>query len=325
MSARTPGCDLDGTKAQEIFSSTVKLAESGPKQLWKLTKVTKNNYTSDWAGVMRAYDTINAILIATKGFIPRQTVLQKHFSTWLASQSIEWSPIDKDQAVCNLRLMMSTLLDRKRRRQAAPKQYSRLVILMDMLRSNTDETSPTTPKGPTRIRGKQSVAVVLPEVPKDVEVVEIVDTDDDGGDYSHLHNIFPSKPAASKVSTGASSSTSLPIDASQLAEMTKDSVPGPSPAEYREKPSTDVGGAPKHDAEGVEEPDTKRMKFDFSIYLNKPGVSRDVLWNQVYTRAYRAQQKSCTKQGKTKEQASMAAKEFAKEEVKRWLQAYEQR
>ena len=148
---RTPGCDLPDALATEIIDNHVKLVACSPKTLWSLNRVTKRGHTSDWAAVKKAFPELNSILEATEGLIPHQVSLEQAFQAWLSRNHLDWSPSDRARCILHLRMMLSTLQDRKRRKQGAPRNFPELGILLDMLRvakedSASDSGSPAQPR-----------------------------------------------------------------------------------------------------------------------------------------------------------------------------------
>ena len=278
---RTPGCDLPDARATEIFNEHVTLVACSPKTRWSLKKVTNRGDTSDWAAVKKAYPELNSILEATEGLIPPQVSLERAFQAWLSNNHLDWSPSDRARCILHLRMMLSTLQDRKRRRQGPPRNFPELGILLDMLRvakedSASDSGSPAQPRPrkspqqadsalvalgvaqdyvPRRVVGKQD-AVAIVEPPKDVVMVDLVD--DSGDEVSAASSdletaLFPS--LAGKLGRVG------PLDAAKLAELAAGTVRGPGPAAYKKtKKDDDDDDDEGDDADGMTVPKRKPMK-----------------------------------------------------------------
>ena len=102
-SKRRSGCDLDNDTARRVFSEHILLKECSAKDLWRLTK-------HPWQAVAKAQHVIRAILSATGGIIPRQIYPHQLFVGWQADAGLAWSLHDSEDAVYDLRRMMSKLL-----------------------------------------------------------------------------------------------------------------------------------------------------------------------------------------------------------------------
>ena len=258
-SNRTPGCDLDDEQSANIFDSHIKMAHCTPNELWKLKSVTKCGHTSDWASVKRSYDELHSILIASGGLIPHQLSLNKQFKKWLVDKGLHWTPSEADRCVLNLRMMLSTLLDRKRREQDAPRNYGQLQILMDMMKlvSKNDD-------GKRRLSYKQDVPTVVPLQKKQAIVLEISDDDvqesacvedeveQEDAKTEHSDSDLESKLFKPKPSTTTAPSSSKALTASDLAALASGPSLGPSPQEYAEAFKSNKGkkaSVPYHSSE----------------------------------------------------------------------------
>jgi hypothetical protein len=126
--------------------------------------------------------------------------------------------------------MLSTLLDRKRRDQDAPRNYGQLQILMDMMKLVKNDG------GNRRLSHKQDVPTVVPIPPKHIVTVEI--SDDEKAEEVRLDDAVSSEDDLERKLFGSKSSTSatatpgaVPLTASALAELAACPPTGPSPQE----------------------------------------------------------------------------------------------
>ena len=204
---------------------------------------------------------LTCLLEKSGGYIPRQVLLQKQFQMWLEKNGMVWTPAERDKCIINLRAMLQIVLDRKRRRLEAPRQFGELEILMNQLktsRSNIHDaaTDPATDgvdesqvatapdtyadngvqmaTAPAtsayclkRLRSKQDAIVEVKVPPKKIDLVEISDEDkaDDSGDDLHVL-LFGNKNKKLKDNDRD------PLTAAQLAAMAAGATAGPSPADY---------------------------------------------------------------------------------------------
>ena len=201
----------------------------------------------------------SALPTRLRSAIPHQLSLNKQFKKWLFDKGLHWTPSESDRCVLNLRMMLATLLDRKRREQDAPRNYGQLQILMDMMKlvSKNDD-------GKRRLSYKQDVPTVVPLQKKQAPVLEISDDDvqesacvedeveQEDAKTEHSEDDLESKLFKPKPSTTTAPSSSKALTASDLAALASGPSLGPSPQEYAEAFKSNKGkkaSVPYHSSE----------------------------------------------------------------------------
>ena len=135
---RIAGFDFPDDAASKLFDCHVSVAYCKPKELFKLSKVTKCGRTSDWACVNRHYGILNEMLDQAAGLIPKPSILTRQLDEWLRHDNRVWALKDVERAVGDLRCMLQSLMALKRDRKSAPKNYPHLQVLMDKMCLNAD-------------------------------------------------------------------------------------------------------------------------------------------------------------------------------------------
>ena len=333
---RTPGCDLPDDVAKTLFSEHVKVSSCSPTTLWSLQRITKDHHTSDWGAMKKAFRELHFCLEKSGGLIPHQLSFGRQLTSWLKDGGFEWQPNEIDACALRFRMMLQSLLDRKRRDQSAPRNFSELAVLMDMLhlaRSENEvaETPDIHRPSSKRLRCKQDVVSEVPIVKKPVDVVQISDSSESDGGFEELEKrIFK---------TNTSTSTTAPLSAAQLAELAQGAAAGPSPEDYlavtraeakkKGKSKTKEIAAPLPvDSKGGGPPMKRATKDSKGVangavdpiepYVNLDGKKK-VIRKRVHSRAYDLMKGYHLAQGVSKEEACLKAQTYACAQVERWL------
>ena len=131
--ARTVGCDLETPVVHKILNDTVPLNYCRPKELFRLEHIGKNGVSSEWAVFGKYWNTLNELLDAATGLIPKHKFFLQQFIEWLESQTppIVWAWKDSDRCVMHLRTMLQSLLAMKRNARRAPRSHGKVQVLID--------------------------------------------------------------------------------------------------------------------------------------------------------------------------------------------------
>eukprot|EP00959_Pyramimonas_sp_CCMP1952_P169280 3536399-Pyramimonas_sp.AAC.1 len=339
MHARTPGCDLPDDVAKTLFSEHLKVSSCSPNTLWSLQRVTQNHLSSDWSAMKKAFAELHFCLEKSGGLIPRQLSFSRQLTSWLREGGFDWQPAEIDACTMRFRMMLRPLLDRKRRDQGAPRNFSELAALMNMLQLSSkrmvgDEVGePPDLDRPAskRIRGKQDVVTEVPIVKKPVDVVQISDSSETDSDFEKLEKKL--------FKNTTSTSTRAPLTAAQLVELAQGAAAGPSPGDYmavsreetkkhaESKNKTMVPAPLPDDSKDMATPmetakqGAKGVASDavdpIEPYLKMNG-KRSVIRKRVHSRAYVLEKGYHLAQGASKEEACKKAQVYACAQAERW-------
>ena len=137
--SRTKGIDLDDEAAQRLFAGHLPLSQIHPKELWKLSKVTRKGQTSDWDAMQKAYSFLSALLDATGGRIPHINSFSLQMGSFLKTHWCVWRLIDLEFAVDRLRSMLGALRRLGRAERLPPTRHRNLSMLVAKMISSTDD------------------------------------------------------------------------------------------------------------------------------------------------------------------------------------------
>ena len=132
--SRRLGIDLTNDEARVLLSTYIKLAACRPKQLFKVSKIDKNNCTSNWADIKFNYELLSHLLDVIKGRNIKARIFTQQLDTFLRANDMVWSLADVEAAVKGLKVMLSTLgaLARDANRRP-PRSYECLMGLVSKM------------------------------------------------------------------------------------------------------------------------------------------------------------------------------------------------
>ena len=125
---RTPGAELHQSVAWALFDSHVTLSSAKPRELFRFDE------KAPWQSIDTNANMLQGLVAACGGLVPKQVNLHQHFRTWATQRAaLTWSITDTERTVFDLRRSMSHLLKSKRNKRPAPRRYSHLTKLIEMM------------------------------------------------------------------------------------------------------------------------------------------------------------------------------------------------